>query len=610
MATFEAQVEGLTSLAIDGSSAPTQTELTQFLTDGAAEVINSMPLSLKTLCATEDTFTSAAVGSEAETLESAQVLSVTLNDGTIEQPCRKIPAELRGKASDSDDMIAASVTDPVYYIYNGKLNALPASRSCKYLEVNNPAVAYGDSAISNFPDEYEYLVPLYASIKSIQNKMGSLSEGLTVLNITDSAPTIPSLATVSYSNASNADASAQAVSPITVSTVNVASVSSSAPAYSKPDLTTRVSFEDFFNLSEDGNPFGDNDPGVFSVSKVPPTPPVSPSYTSASIDSVSISNIGIPPTYTAPTVAGATEELTATITDGTIGTDADFQDFSDWFEVLGHMIEDEEDTELAQAQVQKISTYLRAYQEAMNNNLNTYNKENAAYQGKLKEALQQAQINSQKAIQEPSVVLQQENQEYQAKLSKFSNDLQSYQAQVNSEVKEYNEKFSRYQLEVNTAFQAWSKTEADSLQQYSIDIQNELNEFNKENVLYQATVKSVLDKHQTDLQVNLNQARINSEDAKQEAAQTTDVDKFNKAQDQALSLANAAKTIEGVIANNDDLIQKFNAELAKYGALVNKGVQQYQANLENSTAEYNWWEKQQLKLQADYDKGIQRLGAA
>ena len=35
--------------------------------------------------------------------------------------------------------------------------------------------------------------------------MRSLSEGLTVLNITDSAPTIPSLATVSYSNASNAD---------------------------------------------------------------------------------------------------------------------------------------------------------------------------------------------------------------------------------------------------------------------------------------------------------------------------------------------------------------------------------------------------------------------
>ena len=173
MATFEAQVEGLTSLSIDGSSAPTQTELTQFLTDGASEVINAMPRSLKLFCATEDTFTSTAVGSEAETLESSSLLAVTRSDGTIEQPCRKIPASLRGRASDSADMNAATTTDPVYYIYNGKVNALPASGSCKYLEVNNPAVAYGDSAISSFPDEYEYLVPLYASVKSLQNAMAS-----------------------------------------------------------------------------------------------------------------------------------------------------------------------------------------------------------------------------------------------------------------------------------------------------------------------------------------------------------------------------------------------------------------------------------------------------
>ena len=173
MATFEAQVEGLTSLSIDGSSAPTQTELTQFLTDGAAEVINAMPRKLKFFCATEDTFTSAAVGSEAETLVSGEVLAVTRSDGTIEQPCREIPAKLRGRASDSADMNAATATDPVYYIYDGKINAIPTSGSCKYLEVNNPAVAYGDSNVSNFPNEYEYLVPLYASVKSLQNALGA-----------------------------------------------------------------------------------------------------------------------------------------------------------------------------------------------------------------------------------------------------------------------------------------------------------------------------------------------------------------------------------------------------------------------------------------------------
>ena len=173
MATFEAQVEGLTSLSIDGSSAPTQTELTQFLTDGAAEVINAMPRKLKFFCATQDTFTSAAVGSEPETLVSGEVLAVTRSDGTIEQPCREIPAKLRGRASDSADMNAATATDPVYYIYDGKINAIPTSGSCKYLEVNNPAVAYGDSNVSNFPNEYEYLVPLYASVKSLQNALGA-----------------------------------------------------------------------------------------------------------------------------------------------------------------------------------------------------------------------------------------------------------------------------------------------------------------------------------------------------------------------------------------------------------------------------------------------------
>jgi hypothetical protein len=175
VATFEAQVEGLTSLSIDGSSAPTQTELTQFLTDGASEVITAMPSSLRYLCATEDTFTSAAIGSEPETLVSGDVLQVVRSDGTINQPCRKINYRDAGRASDSDDMKAASATDPVYYIYNGKLNALPASGSCKYLEINRPAVAYGDSSVGNFPDEYEYLIPLYASVKSLQNALGAKS---------------------------------------------------------------------------------------------------------------------------------------------------------------------------------------------------------------------------------------------------------------------------------------------------------------------------------------------------------------------------------------------------------------------------------------------------
>ena len=142
MQTFEAQVEGLTSLTITSSSSPTQTELSDFLSDGAAEIINAMPQRLKYLCATVDTFTSTAFGSEGKPLKSGQVLSVTRAD----EPCRQIPAELAGRASDSSafassHMESATVTDPVWYIYNGNINALPASGACKFLEINRPAVA-------------------------------------------------------------------------------------------------------------------------------------------------------------------------------------------------------------------------------------------------------------------------------------------------------------------------------------------------------------------------------------------------------------------------------------------------------------------------------------
>ena len=48
MANFDDQVMGLTGLTISGgSSAPSQSELTQFLTDGAKEIINILPPNLK-----------------------------------------------------------------------------------------------------------------------------------------------------------------------------------------------------------------------------------------------------------------------------------------------------------------------------------------------------------------------------------------------------------------------------------------------------------------------------------------------------------------------------------------------------------------------------------
>ena len=412
MATFEAQVEALTSLDIDGSSAPTQTELSQFLTDGAKEVLNSLPRSKQSLFTTSNDLNGS---SPNFTILGSEIFSVTRDDGTINQPCRIVRPELNGRIRDADDMMAATATDPAYYITNNILSVVPEPTNAQNAHVhtlNYPTVAFGDSVIAKFPDDGEYLVALYGAIKSLSNKLSTLIKS--DLSISASAPSAPSLATLSYSNASNADASSSAVSAVTVSTVSKADISGDVPAYTKPSTTVNFGT---------GNNF-----------------------------------------------------------DTLLGTN--------------------EDTELASVELQKQNQLLDAHR---------------------------------------------------------------------------------------------------------TDIQNELNEFNKENVRYQANVQAELAKHNTDLQVALRQAQLDAADAQQEASQATDVDKFNKAQDQALDLQNKAQTLQAAVQNNDDLVSKFLAELNKYSAQVNTEVQTYSQTLENNQRNYNIYAQQQAKLQADYDKGIQAL---
>jgi NACalpha-BTF3-like transcription factor len=189
MATFEAQVEGLTGIAIESSgTAPTQAELTQFLTDGAKEILNTLPRSKQSLFTTANDLNGS---SQSLTLLGSEVFSVTRDDGTINQPCRKVPAELNGRIRDADDMMAATVTDPAYYVTNNILVVVPSPTNDQNAHVhtlNYPTVAFGDSTIAKFPDDAEYLVPIYGAIKSLQNSLGALS--LSNTDVTDALTAI------------------------------------------------------------------------------------------------------------------------------------------------------------------------------------------------------------------------------------------------------------------------------------------------------------------------------------------------------------------------------------------------------------------------------------
>jgi hypothetical protein len=455
MATFEAQVEGLTSLSIDSSSAPNLKELDQFLTDGAKEVINLLPENLLPLCTSSVGFTSGS----ASTLNTGKVLHVLRSDGDISQPCRSIPAIYKGKYSDSDDMNYATVTDPVFYVENNTIDVLPAGGSCTYSEVQYPSVAYGDSLIGatsltgvtatavdptvftksshglstgdivklsnftemieingmtgtvtrldantfevdgvsadpaettggnvvklgGFPDEAEYLVPLYASIKSLQNAMGNKTSDLPSDISFPSIPVTP------------ADPSFD---------TGAISVSSSAPTYTSPVFSA---------------------PTLATVGDL--TLPVTPTVPTISAQSVTIT--GTAPAYVGPS-----------------------------YSQIDTYIDTDEDVELAQAKLQEVSSQIQ-------DSLNRFNDANVEYQAKLQKDLQDTQLSDANEAR---------------KLQKYSNEVQTYSAEVNARVQEWvNEEWTQ-------KFQKYQQDYSLKLQEYNTNLQNALNNFNKENTLYQ-----------------------------------------------------------------------------------------------------------------------------
>jgi len=371
------------------------------------------------------------------------------------------------------------------------------------------------------------------------------------LSISSVPPDVPTLSSITFSSIDSA-----VDSTLTVVAAGGTLGSASVPTYSPPGHPAQVAFASYWTVGD----FGDSDPGSLSITAVPPATPSLPSITSPGVSSVTLSNVGVPPTYTAPVVGGATEEITNTMTATTgdgYGTDADFLDFSMWFTTVGELIEDEEDTELAQVQLQKISAYIQAYSGAMQNQLNVFNDANAEYQGKLQEAIQQAQINAQEAQKEGDLTFQASIQDYTLELQKYQADVGKYQAEVAQQVQEYTQKLSRYQLELNTVYQAWAKTESDNLQVFQLDIQNELNQFNMENVKYQASVQESMAEFQSQNQMNI----------------------ANAERSQNRQIQNSINDMKVLFDSNAQSIQKYSAELQQYQAEVAMEVQEYQQNL-------------------------------
>ena len=400
MATFEARVEGLTGLSIDGSSAPTQDELTEYLKDGVIEVTNRI-----TQLSPEDALAFTRESSEITSqagiqVNGAKIVSLVRETGTDAdwREAKQISPGSQSRVADSSSLQYATKYNPVYMVGDdGKISVFPApggsNNAYKLYYINNVPVdksgaslLYSHSDIGYFSDNKVYLVLLYASCQSLLNKLSSYA------------------------------------------------ISQTIPSLSLPSA---------------------------------PVPPSTPSFTTPTIGAITvasttISNLGVPPTYTAPTVTVSTGGITTltAIAENTIDDyDGNAIQFDKWFATAAHLIEDEEDIELANAQLQKISTYVQAYSTEMQNKLNSFNAADKEYQGRLQEAIQQAQLDSQKASQqaqldsadaqqEAALLLQKENQEYASKLQQYSSDLGKYSAEVQAKVQDHAAQINEISAEI------------------------------------------------------------------------------------------------------------------------------------------------------------------
>ena len=192
MATFHLQVEGLTSLAIDGTSTPTEAELSQFLIDGVLEVTTKWllvsPQDRNLFVRESAEYDSNSSSPFSDEVDLVSVLREAGTTGDF-RFCKEIPVALESRAQETSSLFYASKYHPVYTRNaNVVIKVFPeptggGANSYKVLYINNEpkgdgtsdSLAHGHSAIGYFPSKLVNLVVMYASIKALEAKIASFT---------------------------------------------------------------------------------------------------------------------------------------------------------------------------------------------------------------------------------------------------------------------------------------------------------------------------------------------------------------------------------------------------------------------------------------------------
>ena len=646
MADFQTRVDGLTGLT--GGTDYSLSELTEYLKDGVMEVTNRV-ITLKP----QDRIHFQAESAEQTSNNSFSVkgeITSVVREAEVNndwRECRLIAPAMQSRVTDVTSLDYASSYNPAYTLLdNGKISVFPtpgsATKAFKVFYINTDpkrdsdaaTLAYNSEDIRFFPKDKVYLVVLYSGIKCLGRSLEKRSIKVRDLD----RPTEVVLDVVSTSIPTYSGPSSSFTMPIFAAPTLDAMPGMvfpsipSAPTMSENGVSLPVSSglvysQPFFNIPET--------PTFNSLDLPAPVVGIdAPNFSDLIVDEVFVNILSAPPTFTAPKVGGATEELTAAMDADSAGsgTEADFLNFSKWFSVVGEYIEDEEDLDLAQAQLAKIQNYVQAYSAQLQANQADFQEEAAEYQAQLQLALKKADLDATKAAADKNFKQQQEVQEYSSKLTKLQQDVARYTAEVGAVTQKW------VQEEYTPKYTTWVTEFNSGIQKYGADIQNELNNFNRSNAVYQAEVQKALQEAQLkdakegrDLQnyaseIQAYSAQVNKE--VQRWANEVYNPAFNEWQTDyqgkltefqakiGAETANVESDLQVQVADFTSNLQRYTSDVQAVMSSNQNKIADYSAKVQESQVEvqkfqmdYTWTTERLMKLQAEYDGAFSIMGA-
>ena len=190
-ATFQERVEAMITYSLDTTTSPTLLQLNHFIQDAVKDITFKW-VAIKPQDAYLFQRVTSSQGSNEYSIGTAQVISVLRENGSTDgwQSCRRIGADLLYDVTDTQSIHYASKYNPAYFISeNGEISVFPTPDSsgdkwkAYYLNVvpieespeDGETLDANSSGVKYFPDHLEYLIPLYASIKSLEAKLGEYS---------------------------------------------------------------------------------------------------------------------------------------------------------------------------------------------------------------------------------------------------------------------------------------------------------------------------------------------------------------------------------------------------------------------------------------------------